>query len=275
MAESDNNTQSQSSDQILSQLSEIASALGGGGQQSPFSGITIWNGDYNQIPLAGNENPNVTGGATQNAPVKLPLEELANKSLSSMSPAQMADLQQQLVQAGYLPSTFNASGEVDLDTAQAFGALLNDVHLYTDEFGGGLITWQDYLAGKVQGADGEGNANDPYAPHTSSTVSVSTGQDAYGAAENVFQQMLGRDPDEKDVKALHAALNAYEQAHPRVTTSQTDRRGNTTSTTSGGAGEGYGDALAEQRVTDNYGGEAAQVQIQRLAGVFEQMLGGG
>lgn len=116
--------------------------------------------------------------------------------------------------------------------------------------------------------------------YTSRNVNLSTTGDAFNVAQNEYQKLLGRDPSKHEINALHAALNAYEQAHPTVSTHTvvsdptagiSDRGG----TTSGGVTAGDQQMLTDSRISQTAGKELGQVQTDRLVQVFEQMLGGG
>lgn len=236
---------------------------------NPYAGIDVYTGGTAKYPnQSGNFNVNVTGPPIS-GPKRIQMDKYAEQHLYTLSQEELQALQQQLEDAGYLPSG-NVTGLFNSDTIQAYGSLLQDVDLANDN--GQMLTPEQYLAQSVQRAkeDGTGLAG----TRTSSSVSLSSGQDAYQAAESAFQQLLGRDPKKKDVAALHGALNAYERAHATSTTTTTDAKGNSSSTTSGGTSSGYADTSAEDYATKHYGGEAAGVQIDRLASAFEQMLGG-
>lgn len=200
-------------------------------------------------------------------------------------------LQEQMIRAGYLnpdPRRGNfapgsvASGD---STYNAYAKLLNDAivtgqsifdilaHRQSDKQNStGQRYWNTYL-----GVTGQKATSKSY---TSSNVNLSSAGDAYAVATNEYQRLLGRDPNKKEVAALHAALNAYEKAHPTVSshtvvsdpTAGTYDRGGTTS---GGVSAGDREMVADSRISQTAGKELGQVQSDRLVQVFEQMLGGG
>lgn len=225
--------------------------------------------------LAGNMNPNVTGSGltpTGGDPSLTDVQAYADYIFRQLAndPQATTRLQNQLTRAGYFTGT--ASGLLDQDTTDAYFMLLADV--YTANQAGTVITPEAYLQKKMQEAEESGLDPTGAGTFTSTSVDLSAGQDAHAAAESAFQSLLGRNPRKKDVAALRGALNAYERAHATTTTRVVDAKGNSTSTTSGGAGTGYDGTMAEKYVTDNHGGEAAGMQITRLADVFSQMLAG-
>jgi hypothetical protein len=53
---------------------------------------------------------------------------------------------------------------------------------------------------------------------TATDVQLSTSEDAHAIFLQAAQSLLGRDPTKSEIKTFKAALNAYEKANPRTTT---------------------------------------------------------
>jgi len=113
---------------------------------------------------------------------------------------------------------------------------------------------------------------------TSTSYDMSTREDAHAIFLQAAQSLLGRDPTKSEISAFQKALNAYEKAHPTVTTQTTNYMGDTvtgqTSTTKGGVKEGARQLMAVEVVKRDpeYGAyQAATTYFDAMM----QMIGGG
>ncbi|AWN05112.1 hypothetical protein SEA_VORVOLAKOS_10 [Streptomyces phage Vorvolakos] len=113
---------------------------------------------------------------------------------------------------------------------------------------------------------------------TSTSYDMSTREDAHAIFLQAAQSLLGRDPTKSEIGAFQKALNAYEKAHPTVTTQTTNYMGDTvtgqTSTTKGGVKEGARQLMAVEDVKQDpeYGAyQAATTYFDAMM----QMIGGG
>lgn len=123
---------------------------------------------------------------------------------------------------------------------------------------GKKVTPQDYVrmyAG-MNGIGGKGaNSGPTTTTSTERSVQDFTDLDARAMANEVFQNLLGKDAEGKNSAALEAALDAYAANHPQVTTrTQTvDANGNSTASTKsrGGITAGGTRQIAEDLAMSN------------------------
>jgi hypothetical protein len=101
------------------------------------------------------------------------------------------------------------------------------------------------------------------------------------ATKQIFQALMGRDPDKNELDRYGSMMTSYAQKHPTVTkqTQTTDIHGNTTSssTSSGGySAAGVTDMLSNQAKADpEYGSyQAATTYFNALIGAMGGMSGG-
>lgn len=203
-------------------------------------------------------------------------------------------LQEQLIQAGYLnpdpkrgnfspgqvasgDSSYNAYAKLVNDaivTGQSIDSLLNK-RINDPKNTTGQRYWKTYAA-----LTGSQPMEKTY---TSTATQYSTTGDAYSLAQDEYQKYLGRDANAHEVGALHAALNAYEKAHPTQTTKDVSYDpsmgygglNEKNVVQSGGSNAGDSRMVADNQIQGQDAKELGQVQSDRLVQVFEQMLGNG
>jgi hypothetical protein len=117
--------------------------------------------------------------------------------------------------------------------------------------------------------------------NTSKSFNIPTVEDAHAATRQLFQALMGRDPDENEQDRYASMMTAYAQKHPTVTkqTQTTDIHGNTTSssTSSGGYSQGgVTDMLSQKAKADpEYGSyQAATTYFNALVGAMGGLGGG-
>jgi hypothetical protein len=120
-------------------------------------------------------------------------------------------------------------------------------------FGGKKITpWQ---ALDVIGGSGPNGGKPTTQTNTSRSFNIPTVQDAHAVTRQMFQSLVGRDPDANELDRYASMMTGYAQKHPTVTKQKqtTDVHGNTTSssTTSGGYTQaGLQDMLGQEAKAD-------------------------
>jgi hypothetical protein len=181
----------------------------------------------------------------------------------------------------------------------AFGQRLYKLGLVKDpnDYGAVFNTWQSAVqeasnfymaAGKKvtpwQVLDVVAGANGPRSTtqtNTSKSFNIPTVEDAHAATKQLFQALMGRDPDHGELDRYASMMTSYAQKHPTVTkqTQTTDIHGNTTSssTSSGGySPEGLRDMLGQKAKADpEYGSyQAATTYFNALIGAMGGLGGG-
>jgi hypothetical protein len=140
-----------------------------------------------------------------------------------------------------------------------------------------VTPWQvlDIVAGGANGPHSKTQTN------TSKSFNIPTVEDAHVATKQIFQALMGRDPDKNELDRYGSMMSAYAQKHPTVTkqTQTTDIHGNTTSssTSSGGySAAGVTDMLSDRAKADpEYGSyQAATTYFNALIGAMGGMSGG-
>lgn len=199
-------------------------------------------------------------------------------------------LQQQLIRAGYLnpkDRTFNYGTMTQTDaTYSALAHVFNDAAVtgtdYRDILGEksadpnnklGLTYWE-----KFQQLTGQAPINKTI---HSKTTQLSTVGDAYALAKSEYESQLGRRANTAEVNALHAALNAYEQAHPAETTKDVTidpslgyggyQEKNVKTT--GGVTSGDQQMIADQQIAQQHGKELSQTQGTEVYNLFAKLIG--
>lgn len=180
-------------------------------------------------------------------PVKQNAATYLQQQLEGMSKPELKDFQLKLIKAGYLPKGSD-TGMLDGNTVQAYQQLIGDVHLSNES--GDTLSPEQYLDQKAGAANKPGGSN---GPHTSTSVDLSSPENARSIAFQTFASSLGRKPKQAEMNAFYAALTQYEQSHPQTTTTTDNAAGTaSTSTTSGGASP---TDFAQQYVDQNYGAQ--------------------
>lgn len=118
--------------------------------------------------------------------------------------------------------------------------------------------------------------------NTSTSTDLTSAPDARAVAQSEYESLLGRNVTDREAAAFHAALNAYEQANPSVTTSTTttdpSNPGHTqdtsSSTNQGGVGQGGAAELADSQIIQNHGKEYVQSQADQIYDLFASLIGG-
>jgi hypothetical protein len=117
--------------------------------------------------------------------------------------------------------------------------------------------------------------------NTSKSFNIPTVEDAHAATRQLFQALMGRDPDHGELDRYASMMTSYAQKHPTVTkqTQTTDIHGNTTSssTSSGGYSQGgITDMLSQKAKADpEYGAyQAATTYTNALIGALGGLSGG-
>lgn len=256
-------------------------------QDQAVPGLTVPTTSYDAMDLGGAQ-----GHAPADKPVSMvdALQHLLELGQTDANGTQA--LQEDLIRAGYLnPSTRygqftpGSVGSGD-STYNAYAKLLNDAVVT----GNSIYDILNHRISDPKNTTGQKNfavyqsltGQKPIEKTVNSTVtSLSTVGDAYKAAQDTYEQLLGRDPNKKEVAALHAALNAYEQAHPQHVSKDVTydpsmgvggyQEKNVTS--SGGVSAGDTSMVAQHQVASQDSAELGQVQTDRLVQVFESMLG--
>ncbi len=153
------------------------------------------------------------------------------------------------------PGQYNFSDLVQLWQ----GAVQESAKFYA---AGKKITPQAYVRNFLgsNGVGGNGVGSGPKTTtNTQSEVQHFDNMDAKGIATDTYQSELGRAALPDETRALHAALNAYAQAHPAITTQTTTNDGNgnshTSSTTKGGVNAQDVQTLSQEKLqaTPEYG----------------------
>jgi hypothetical protein len=183
----------------------------------------------------------------------------------------------------------------------AFGQRLYKLGLVKDphDYGAVFNTWQSAVqeasnfysfAGKkvtpwqvldvVAGGAG-GGPHPTTQTNTSKSFNIPTVEDAHAATKQLFQALMGRDPDHGELDRYASMMTSYAQKHPTVTkqTQTTDIHGNTTSssTSSGGYSQGgITDMLSQKAKADpEYGSyQAATTYFNALIGSLGGLGGG-
>lgn len=113
---------------------------------------------------------------------------------------------------------------------------------------------------------------------TSTDQQLSTQQDAHAIFLQAAQSLLGRDPTKAEIKTFKAALNAYEAANPRVTTTTSQYLGDelqsqSSKTTGGVSSESRGlMAMEDIKKDPEYG--AYQAATNGMNWLMEMVQGG-
>jgi hypothetical protein len=140
-----------------------------------------------------------------------------------------------------------------------------------------VTPWQavDLMANTAGGPQSKTQTN------TSRSFNIPTVEDAHVATKQIFQALMGRDPDKNELDRYGSMMSAYAQKHPTVTkqTQTTDIHGNTTSssTSSGGySAAGVTDMLSDRAKADpEYGSyQAATTYFNALIGAMGGLGGG-
>jgi hypothetical protein len=183
----------------------------------------------------------------------------------------------------------------------AFGQRLYKLGLVKDpnDYGAVFNTWQSAVqeasnfymaAGKkvtpwqvldvVAGGAG-GGPHSTTQTNTSKSFNIPTVADAHAATRQLFQALMGRDPDENEQDRYASMMTAYAQKHPTVTkeTGTTDIHGNVTSSstkTGGWTDAGLTDVLSQKAKADpEYGSyQAATTYFNALIGSLGGLGGG-
>jgi hypothetical protein len=123
-----------------------------------------------------------------------------------------------------------------------------------------------------------GGANGPRpSTHVEKNFSIPTVEDAHAATKQLFQALMGRDPDHSELDRYASMMTSYAQKHPKITKTVTDIHGNNTVTNSGGVSDAaLGDVLSNQAKADpEYGSyQAATTYFNALIGSLGGLGGG-
>jgi hypothetical protein len=167
--------------------------------------------------------------------------DAAARAFFGMSKQQIASIQSQLVDAGYL-TKIRAPGFIDPATAKAFGDLLQNASAYNSA--GNPVTISDFLnqsaqagfstslgktsAGSVGGAGGAtGNGTTTLKRQT---ITLTNPDDARYLVNKALEDHLGRKAKPDEIAEFSNALAASERNAPTSETDVSGPTGNTTST---------------------------------------------
>lgn len=143
-------------------------------------------------------------------------------------------------------------------------------------FGSKKVTPYEWLE-LWHGAGAAGRGAGEGGPSTTTSVSKDFQEvddlDARAAAEDAYGALLGRAPKGKEADAIHAALQAYAQAHPSITrqTVHSDGDGNVRQTTK--TSGGMSGAAAQQIVEDEVKSEPGYAEYQAATTYFNALQG--
>lgn len=187
----------------------------------------------------------------------------AEQQIRNMSVENLARLQGQLAEAGLIgPETRFRVGIPDDTTLAAYKKLLGVANNYavdTDQALSMLKNTPSLMGGKVS-VDKDGNLveagaaqYDTTGKRVDTTTTNVTALDAEQIANRAYQDALGSNATPKQRKALRAALQAYADAHPQVSTTNSTYDPDTgreltsnTSTTGGVDAAGLGQIAQDQ-----------------------------
>lgn len=212
-----------------------------GGSDPNASPFVVWTGGY-EPRAAMTDSQSRLGKQYEMVTV----DQYADNHMQSLNEQQLRQLQEQLFKTGYIPQSA-VTGRANVYTSSGYQKFLTDVADETVR--SGPITPEDYMQQALAAANK--NSTNPNAPHSSTSTTIASPEDARSLALQTFQQLLGKRPSQKQMDAFYAALTTYEQANPSVTNTTSSANGNhTNSVTSGGADPA---AFAQQYVDQNYG----------------------
>jgi hypothetical protein len=166
------------------------------------------------------------------------------------------------------------------DYGSVFGAWQSAVQEASNFYmaaGKKVTPWQvlDIVAGGANGGP-----HPTTQTNTSKSFNIPTVEDAHAATKQIFQALMGRDPDENELDRYASMMTSYAQKHPTVTkqTQTTDIHGNTTSSsTSSGGYTQAGSRPAEQPGPARPGVrryQAATTYFNALQGALGGLSGG-
>lgn len=113
---------------------------------------------------------------------------------------------------------------------------------------------------------------------TATDVQLSTQQDAHAIFLQAAQSLLGRDPTKSEIKTFKAALNAYEKANPRTTTTTSqylgDQLQSQSQKTTGGVSEASRGLMAMEDIKKDPEYGAYQAATNGMNWLMEMVQGG-
>lgn len=113
---------------------------------------------------------------------------------------------------------------------------------------------------------------------TQTTSNVSTAQDAHALFTQASQSLLGRDPTSAESRKFTSALNAFEKAHPTVSTTTSNYTGGQLTNQSTNTTGGVSDAARQDMAMQNEKSDPEYGAYQAATTYFDammQMVGGG
>lgn len=86
---------------------------------------------------------------------------------------------------------------------------------------------------------------------TNTSIDLSDRSSVEAISRQVLQQALGRDPTDSEVNTYFNTIRAQEKAHPTVTTTKNDGKGNTSTTSSGGFSQADAADFLQSKIQDD------------------------
>lgn len=238
----------------------------------------VYTGETEAIPQPKGENAErIAGKQKQTTRPKIPktVQQLEH-DLYGLPSDQVKALQKKLLDAGYAPQGFKASGIIDQDTIQAYDNLLKETAAYQNEPKSELkqITPNELLDRKIAGIKAAGGNNSQKQTTTTTSINLTDPITAKGYLVGSMKSLLGRMPTAGEINQFVSSLNAFESANPQVTTQTTSSSGtesdqnNTVNTFSQG-GPPSGDAFAESYLLSQ---NPQEVKTNRALGFYQAAL---
>lgn len=164
----------------------------------------------------------------------------------------------------------DTKGMADAEYAAAWDAYVKQAAAYYRGGAGKKLTPWDILATDRRYRESEAVAKPKTV--TSTSLNLSTREDAMGIASAVSQQLLGRDMTPAEVDQLLKKLNAAEKANPSTTTQTTNADGTQqTSITTGGFTDTGRGAIAEEQAKGSEGYAEYQAATTLYGALMEMM----
>lgn len=147
----------------------------------------------------------------------------AGKTIAIMTPEQRLSLSQQLKDAGYLNA---ATGNYSQGLIDAFRIALNDTITRSDDYGREYNLKELLAARKLElaGVPTAGVGGPKKTTYTE--IGVSDPTDIQRTANTVYQSLLGRDLDPKEVASIVKKVQTIQKNNPPKTVVETDANGN-------------------------------------------------